>query len=61
MKEQIMVDIFCLMQQIINSELTSEQLDSLIAQLIDYKADVDKESNDRYFEDEQHKFDTINS
>lgn len=61
MKEQTVVDVFCLMQQIVNSELTSGQLDILIAQLIDYKADVDNESNDRYFEDEQHKLDTINS
>ncbi len=58
---QTTVDLFCIMEQIIEAQLTSEQLDNLITQLIDYKADVDKESSDNYLEEQQHKLDTINS
>ena len=59
--EQTTVDEFVCMQYIKDSELTSEQLDSLINQLIDYKAQVDNEWHMRFMEDEETKEIAFNS
>jgi hypothetical protein len=41
---QTTVDIYYIMEYIKQQELNSDQLDSLISSLIDYKAEVDKQS-----------------
>jgi hypothetical protein len=58
--QQTQVDLFCIIEYIKKHELDSEQLDNLISYLIEYKSEVDKQSQIDYVEEEKMKEDCIN-
>lgn len=56
---QTTVGLFTIIQYIKDHELTSAQLDSLIAELIEYKSTVDNIGEQNYLEEEAMKLDNI--